>query len=94
MNHKKLTDEDCRAVDLLLDRVVATPQASTSVYLGTGHEVPQRALSLEKILSLLHALPAQDPPSDLTAKTLNRVGAALAALRSTPADEIGKQFAE
>lgn len=69
---KQLGDADRRAVDLVLDR---------SLLDNAGGFVqpnlpPHHVHSVEKILSLLHYLPVDEPPADLVNRTLRRVDAA------------------
>jgi hypothetical protein len=67
----KLQDGDRRALDLLLDR---SPTAATgksgSVYVAAATGVRERIPHVQKVLQLLDALPAMDPPKDLVARTL------------------------
>ena len=64
-------------MDLLLDRA---PVAAKNGKAGTFYAVPagatvqeQRVRGVQKVLQLLDALPAAEPPKDLVAKTLSRV---------------------
>jgi hypothetical protein len=77
---KQLADEDRRAVDLLLDGGSDTSAGESGKFVAPGSFDPDRVHSVEMILSLLHRLPAGDPPADLAARTLQRVDAALTAL--------------
>ncbi|MGD1277820.1 MAG: hypothetical protein ABR964_11445 [Tepidisphaeraceae bacterium] len=69
---KKLGDADRRAVDLVLDRSLPD-NAGGFVQPNVS---PHRVRSVEKILSLLHYLPVEEPPADLVSRTLRRVNAA------------------
>jgi hypothetical protein len=84
--NKQLISEDRRAVDLLLDRGHVSCDGKPGVYLSPGEVAPQRAQSLEKILSLLQLIPVDEPPADLTGKTMLRIDEALAQLRAAGAD--------
>jgi hypothetical protein len=73
---KSLSPEDRHAVDLLLERpdghgdtpiinqIFATPMR--------GH-FENRLESVEKILDVLEAMPAAEPPADLVSRTLRRI---------------------
>jgi hypothetical protein len=74
----KLTDEDRRALNLILDRGNA---AATSGPLYAAADEPMSKLSkripkIQKVLQLLDALPAEEPPQDLVARTLKYIAAA------------------
>lgn len=85
---KRLDNEDRQAVDLVLDR----PDGGEAEAFGNSAAVsPQRVQSVEKILSLLQQMPAQDPPADLVAKTLKRVDQALAALKTPTVQDIAQR---
>jgi hypothetical protein len=75
----KLSDEDGRAVDLLLDRKTISPIASGDFVESIGIE-PQRVQTIQQILTALKQLPAEEPAADLASRTLRRVDAAIAAL--------------
>ena len=76
----RLRDEDRTAVDLLLDRAVASSGGNGS---GNGHTrftpvngaAPQQISRVEAVLKVLEMMPAEDPPADLTARTMRRVEA-------------------
>lgn len=69
----KLSDDDSRAVDLVLDRSSAASQpAPGGVYMAPQVQ-PQRAQAVEKILGLLSAYEAAEPPADLVARTMRRI---------------------
>jgi len=69
---RKLTDDDRRAVDLLLDH-----GAGNSTVTRVASAVPQKRLkAAERVLSLLGEMPAQEPPVDLVAKTMQRIDTA------------------
>lgn len=71
----KMRDEDRRAMDLLLDRSVAAAGKSngSALYAATDGRVRERVSKVEKILQLLEAMPAAEPPKDLVRKTLRYV---------------------
>ena len=76
----RLRDEDRLAVDLLLDRAVASSGGNGS---GNGQSgftsvhgsVPEQIGRVEAILRVLEMMPAEEPPADLMARTLRRVEA-------------------
>jgi len=72
--NRKLSDEDRRAVDLLLDHGV-TSGGITRV----ASAVPQRRLAAaERVLKLIGQMPADEPSIDLVATTMDRVDRATA----------------
>jgi len=69
----KLSDDDSRAVDLVLDRSSAASQpAPAGVYMAPQVQ-PRRAQAVEKILAVLSAYQAEEPPADLVARTMRRI---------------------
>ena len=69
----KLSDDDGRAVDMLLDS-----SGSSNGNGGSGFTAPptpfrQRLDSVESILNLLKEMPNSDPPKNLVAKTLQNI---------------------
>jgi hypothetical protein len=77
----KLSDEDGRAVDLLLDRQPTSP-ASSGTFVKSVDVQPQRVQTIQQILSVLKELPAEDPSPDLAIRTVHHVDAAIAALEA------------
>ena len=73
----KLSNEDGRAVDLLLDRTAASGaegNGGSGVFVAAADGVGrERVHAAEKVLSLLKWMPAQEPPADLLARTMDRV---------------------
>jgi hypothetical protein len=78
----RLRDADARAVDLLLDRAASSAQGNG----GNGHTASFAAAShagvsngqvaaVERVLNLLHAMPAPEPAADLLRRTLDRIDA-------------------
>jgi hypothetical protein len=67
---KRLKSEDRQAIDLLLDE---PSMHNGKSYFLPSSPVPKRVASVEKLLSLLQKLPAQDPPADLAKRTMQRV---------------------
>ena len=65
----KLGDDDARAVDLLLDRT--TDMKTDAFATPQGDSVAQRIGATETVFKLLAAMPAVDPPDDLTKKTMD-----------------------
>jgi hypothetical protein len=83
-----LRDEDRRALDLLLDRTSAAARANGNGHAAAGGVVfaaaqggvsNERLHSAEKILRVLEALPAAEPPQDLVSRTLRRIEQTMAA---------------
>jgi hypothetical protein len=76
----RLRDEDRLALDLLLDRAVAGAGKNGS---DSGHtrftpvngSAPEQIGRVEAVLKVLEMMPAEDPPADLTARTMRRVEA-------------------
>ena len=69
-----LRDADARALDLLLDRA-ATVRGDGAMLFAPEPGVPTEHIeAVEKILKLLHVMPAAEPASDLMRRTLDRVG--------------------
>ena len=66
------------AVDLLLDRAVASSGGNGS---GNGHSgytqvngsVPGQLGQVEAVLRVLDMMPAEEPPTDLMARTMRRI---------------------
>jgi hypothetical protein len=67
---KKLSDDDRRAVDLLLDR---SGNGQASYATPAGAALHQRLQNAEKLLQVLAAMPAIDPAPDLVARTMRRI---------------------
>jgi hypothetical protein len=65
----QLRDDDRRAVDVVMDR---TPSADgeVGVYVDPGHAPVERIYAVERVLSLLQAMPAAEPAPDLAARTM------------------------
>jgi hypothetical protein len=72
----KLNDKDAQIVDLLLDCPTPKPTAS-GAFVESADLEPKRVQTIQKVLSLLDGLPAEDPPADLVARTLDRVDVAI-----------------
>ena len=69
---QRLGDEDGRAVDLLLDKTASAGQ--TTMYAVPGNDgFDKRVNSVAGLLRLLDAMPATEPPADLTLRTLERI---------------------
>jgi len=71
----KLTDEDRRALDLILDRGNAAA-ASGPLYAAADEPMSKRIPKIQKVLQLLDALPVEEPPQDLVARTLKYIASA------------------
>jgi hypothetical protein len=84
----KLREADARAVDLLLDRAVSAngngggdgngamfATALTTSHAGVSNE---QVTAVERILHVLHAMPAAEPAPDLMSRTLDRISTSTA----------------
>ncbi|MDP9172898.1 MAG: hypothetical protein M3O30_03420 [Planctomycetota bacterium] len=80
---KKLGDDDRRAIDLLLDREPG--DSMTKEFVMPGEVTPKRLASIERILSLLQAMPSVEPPADLISKTMHRIDSAVGSLQNAVA---------
>jgi hypothetical protein len=70
----KLVEEDRHAVDLLLDQgQSAMLQSGGPGYAASSLAVTERVQRVERVLSLLEALPADEPPAGLAGRTLQRL---------------------
>lgn len=71
----QLSDDDRRAVDLLLDRSpTASGNGNSHALFAAADGVPQeRIRGVEKILQVLEMMPPAEPPVDLLARTLQRL---------------------
>jgi hypothetical protein len=69
---KKLSDEDGRIVDLLLDHGRSEERAAIMSIHSTNIP-PPKIRTIEELLSLLHEMRAEEPPEDLATKTLRRI---------------------
>ena len=74
---KRLSVEDRHAVDLLLERPDAQQGNKSLVEMVFARPVKgsfeKRLDAVEKILNVLSALPAPEPPRNLVSKTLQRI---------------------
>jgi hypothetical protein len=69
----RLSNDDCCAVDLMLERSGTGPQGVTNCFTAApSNEMQQRLTRVEKILHLLDSHTAADPAQDLAARTLAR----------------------
>ena len=72
MQELRLGEADSYAVDLILDRTASAGQAM--MYAAPGNDgMDRRVRSVERILGVLKHMPAEDPPADLAARTLQRI---------------------
>lgn len=80
---KSLNDQDRRAIDLLLDSAArsSTGRGNGNGNGGSNGGTPQhhsvgsgsRVSAAERVLSLLDALPVEEPSADLVERTLRRI---------------------
>ena len=68
----KLSDDDRRAIDLLLNKTCANATSANGFLPPEQAVVPQSLESVERILALLKHLPAVEPSADLAARTVRR----------------------
>jgi hypothetical protein len=86
----RLRDEDRLAVDLLLDRAVASSAGNgsgngsgsgsgnghgTSSFTPVNGAVPEQVGRVQAVLAVLEMMPAEEPPADLMDRTMRRVAA-------------------
>ena len=76
---QSLSVEDRTAVDLVLDHASATSVVTRL----SGHAPPDRVGAVTRLLGLLNELPAIDPPTDLVARTMERIDRVVAAHAAT-----------
>ena len=73
----QLTSDDGRTVDLLLDHAAtAKGNGNGQVYSVSDPSLGERVTRVSKLLHLLDAIPAFEPPDDLAARTLEYVESA------------------
>jgi hypothetical protein len=73
MSVVRLSNDDCCAVDLMMERSGNGPQGITNCFtVAPSDEMQQRLTRVEKILHLLDLHTAADPDQDLVARTLAR----------------------
>lgn len=78
---KQLKPEDRRAVDLVLDREsIGTSAMYASVTNGMGERIER----VEKIIHLLDHMEVDEPPADLTRRTLEHIQQAESELAHRP----------
>src|SRR4051812_41398536 len=76
---RKISHEDSRAIDLLLDRAANGRGETVESVAGSVHvksskaNIRSRLVAAERVLKLLDNLPAVEPPADLVQRTLARV---------------------
>ena len=68
---KRLGESDRRAVDLLLDRM--TGAAGDGNYVTHAQPTTAGVEGVQRVLSLLDRMPAEEPAADLMARTLSRI---------------------
>jgi len=69
----KLSDDDGRAVDMLLDSSASSNGNGGGAFNAAPAPFRQRLESVENILNLLKEMPQADPPKNLVAKTLQTI---------------------
>lgn len=70
-----LNSSDARTVDLMLDRAAAVRGNGGMQFAAEPGVSGEKVAAVEKLLNLLDAMPAAEPPADLLERTLERVGA-------------------
>lgn len=85
----KLTDEDARAVDFILD-ADPVPATSAGVQMARAataqvtDELRSRVEAVRKLLSALDHLPTEEPPADLVSRTLSLIQKSVGASAMPP----------
>jgi hypothetical protein len=69
----KLSDEDGRAVDMLLDASASPNGNGGNGFSAAPAPFRQRLDNVESILNLLKEMPQTEPPKNLVAKTLQTI---------------------
>ena len=69
----KLSDEDGRAVDMLLDSSASSNGNGGHAFGAAPAPFRQRLENVESILNLLKEMPNTEPPKNLVAKTLQNI---------------------
>jgi len=69
----KLSDDDGRAVDMLLDSSASSNGNGGHAFEAAPAPFSQRLQTVENILNLLKEMPQTEPPKNLVAKTLQAV---------------------
>jgi len=72
-----LNQQDAAALDLILDHSPTASGHAAPVFAPSDGAGRERVQYAQKVLSLLHLLPAADPPRDLLSRTLRHVGESL-----------------
>ena len=86
MSVVRLSNDDCCAVDLMMERSAPGPQGISNCFTAApSSEMQQRLTQVEKILHLLDSYPATDPGQDLLARTLARCDQQARVAASVPA---------
>ena len=71
---KRLSQEDRKAVDLLLDRTLIGSDGNGGSFVSHATIAPQARLeSVERVLRVLEAMPAPEPSADLIERTMQRI---------------------
>lgn len=68
-----LSPEDRRAVDAILMNGLLYNPTSTTAMAADSDDLGGRIKQVAKILHLLDAMPTEDPPDNLVARTLRRI---------------------
>jgi hypothetical protein len=69
----KLSDDDGRAVDMLLDSAASSNGNGGQGFKAAPAPFRERLETVESILNLLKEMPQADPPRNLVAKTLQNI---------------------
>jgi hypothetical protein len=70
-----LREADARAVDLLLDRAAAVRGDGGMQFAHQAGVSNEQVAAVERVLNLLHVMPAGEPSPDLVRRTLQRIDA-------------------
>jgi hypothetical protein len=86
MSVVRLSNDDCCAVDLMMERSGTGPQGISNCFTAApSAEMQQRLTRVEKILHLLDLHPTTEPDQDLLARTLARCDQQARVAASVPA---------
>ena len=71
---KRLGESDRRAVDLLLDRTTGAEGNGNGGYVAHAQPATEPGIqAVQRVLSLLDVMPADEPAADLIARTMARI---------------------
>ncbi len=84
--NRKLSVQDRKAVDLLLEDAVRSSAKQDGVVVGHSNAaLSAHVEAAEKVFKLLDMMPAEEPASDLIARTFARISSAIGVRVEAPA---------